>query len=61
MSPPFQTIRSRKRLYFSLFYTLVHVFAILNVILYWAMLVPKSLGHFPTGEPSEESCTVHPV
>lgn len=58
MSPPIQTIHSRKRFYFSLFYTIVHVFAVLNVILYWAVLVPKGHGHFPTGEPTEESCRV---
>lgn len=56
MSPPAQTMQTRKRFYFSLFYTIVHVFAIMNVIIYWSVLVPKGHGHFPKDDPQEESC-----
>ncbi|KAM7195766.1 hypothetical protein V8F20_007336 [Naviculisporaceae sp. PSN 640] len=50
MSPPIQTPGSRKRLYFSLFYTIVHVFAAMNVIIYWVILVPNGHGHLPKGK-----------
>ncbi|KAK3935571.1 hypothetical protein QBC46DRAFT_358152 [Diplogelasinospora grovesii] len=49
MSPPFQTLRSRNRLYFSLFYTAVHVFVFTNALLYWGVAVPLGHGHFPGG------------
>lgn len=47
MSPPEQTADSRKRLYFSLFYTVTHVFALLNVVVYWTMQVPHGHAHWP--------------
>ncbi|KAK3318809.1 hypothetical protein B0H66DRAFT_603375 [Apodospora peruviana] len=49
MSPPAQTMRSRKRFLFSLFYTIAHVFAFMNVIIYWTILVPNGHGHLPKG------------
>ncbi|KAK0636998.1 hypothetical protein B0T17DRAFT_504384 [Bombardia bombarda] len=55
MSPPVQTMHSRKRFYFSVFYTAVHVFAFMNVIIYWAVSVPNGHGHFPKGEGEGES------
>jgi hypothetical protein len=58
MSPPKQTSDSRNRFYFSLFYTVVHVFVFMNVILYWTITVPHGYGRLPkpdkpTGSPSE--------
>ncbi|KAK0743675.1 hypothetical protein B0T18DRAFT_490343 [Schizothecium vesticola] len=47
MSPPTTTIHSRKRLYFSLFYTAAHVFVLMNALIYWAVLVPKGKGQWP--------------
>ncbi|KAK0715068.1 hypothetical protein B0H67DRAFT_233442 [Lasiosphaeris hirsuta] len=55
MSPPVQTIHSRKRFYFSLFYTVVHVVVFMNVIIYWTVLVPNGYGRFPEGEAEEDS------
>jgi hypothetical protein len=46
-SPPIQTAYSRKRFYYSLFYTLVHVWVFMNAISYWTVLVPHGHGHFP--------------
>ncbi|KAH8895834.1 hypothetical protein GQ53DRAFT_854040 [Thozetella sp. PMI_491] len=57
MAPPVQTTHSRKRFYFSLFYTAVHVFTFMNTIIYWTVLVPQDHGHLPqSGSPSG-----HPV
>lgn len=47
MSPPEQRPDSRRRFYFSLFYTVTHVFALLNVVHYWAVLVPNGHKHWP--------------
>lgn len=47
MSPPEQTADSRKRFYFSLFYTVTHVFALLNVFIYWTIQVPNGHSHWP--------------
>ncbi|KAJ4385546.1 hypothetical protein N0V93_009975 [Gnomoniopsis smithogilvyi] len=47
MSPPEQTADSRKRFYFSLFYTVTHVFALLNVFIYWTLQVPSGHAHWP--------------
>ncbi|KAK7748702.1 hypothetical protein SLS53_000724 [Cytospora paraplurivora] len=47
MSPPEQRPDSRRRFYFSLFYTVTHVFALLNVVHYWAILVPNGHKHWP--------------
>lgn len=47
MSPPEQTAESRKGLYFSLFYTVTHVFALLNVLVYWTIQVPNGHSHWP--------------
>lgn len=47
MSPPEQTADSRKRFYFSLFYAVTHVFALLNVIIYWTLQVPNGHAHWP--------------
>lgn len=49
MSPPAQGPDSRQRLYFSLFYTITHVFALLNTLHYWGVLVPNGHGHGPKG------------
>jgi hypothetical protein len=58
MSPPVQTANSRKRFYFSIFYTAVHVFCFMNTVIYWTVLVPQGHGHFakpdePTGNPGQ--------
>ena len=58
MSPPTQTAHSRKRFYFSLFYTAVHVFTFMNTLIYWTVLVPQEHGHLPqpdvpSGNPGE--------
>lgn len=50
LSPPTQTIDSRKRFYFSLFYTVTHTFALLLVVTYWAIEVPNGHAHWPTGD-----------
>ncbi|KAK1836568.1 hypothetical protein QBC39DRAFT_378112 [Podospora conica] len=47
MSPPTATTHSRKRLYFSIFYTTVHVFVLMNALIYWFVLVPKGKGQWP--------------
>lgn len=47
MSPPTPTIHSSKRLYFSLFYTVAHVFVLMNALIYWVVLVPKGKGQWP--------------
>lgn len=54
MTPPQQTPYSRKRFYFSLYYTIVHVVVFMNVLIYWSVLVPKGHGHFPKGGDSDE-------
>ncbi|KAK4651970.1 hypothetical protein QC762_607200 [Podospora pseudocomata] len=53
MSPPLQTPKSRKRLYFSIFYTISHVFVFMNTLIYWCILVPKGYGHLPKGKEGE--------
>ncbi|KAK4194138.1 hypothetical protein QBC40DRAFT_239136 [Triangularia verruculosa] len=57
MSPPLQTPQSRKRFYFSIFYTVVHVFVFMNSLIYWTVLVPQGYGHFPQGEGGESIST----
>jgi hypothetical protein len=53
MSPPVQRPGDRKRFWFSLFYTTTQVFALINVLVYWAVLVPHGQGHFSSlAEPS---------
>ncbi|CAN8102680.1 unnamed protein product [Discula destructiva] len=47
MSPPEQTADSRRRFYFSLFYTVTQVFALLNVVVYWTFQVPNGHSHWP--------------
>ncbi|KAK1774903.1 hypothetical protein QBC45DRAFT_336532 [Copromyces sp. CBS 386.78] len=47
MSPPEQTITSRNRFYFSLYYTVSHVFAFMNIFIFWAFVVPKGHGDLP--------------
>lgn len=49
MSPPEQTSDSRRRFYFSLFYTVTHVFALMLVATYWTILVPNGHAHWPSG------------
>ncbi|KAI4592288.1 hypothetical protein KJ359_011347 [Pestalotiopsis sp. 9143b] len=56
MSPPSRVESSRKRLFFSMFYTVTHIFTFTNTIMYWAVLVPTGNGGFaaPTfGRPQE--------
>ena len=55
MSPPVQTTHSRKRFYFSVFYTVVPVFAIMNVLNFWTILVPHDQGHLPGGAKDESA------
>ncbi len=47
MQPPQQIAYSRRRFYFSLFYTLVHVYSFMITIIYWTVLVPNGHGHLP--------------
>lgn len=49
MSPPEQTAESRSRFYFSLFHTVTHVFALMVVVIYWAVEVPNGHSHWPSG------------
>ncbi|KAI1738842.1 hypothetical protein F4680DRAFT_466931 [Xylaria scruposa] len=44
-SPPHR-VSNFERLSFSLFYTISHVFSLLNALLYWAVLVPSGHGGF---------------
>ncbi|KAI1747394.1 hypothetical protein F4782DRAFT_535425 [Xylaria castorea] len=46
-SPPHR-VSNIERLSFSLFYTISHVFSLLNALLYWAVLVPSGHGGFAT-------------
>ncbi|ROV98053.1 hypothetical protein VMCG_07050 [Cytospora schulzeri] len=48
MSPPEQRRDSRRPFYFSLFYTVTHVFALMNVSHYWTVLVPNGHDHWPS-------------
>ncbi|KAI1820051.1 hypothetical protein F4861DRAFT_546103 [Xylaria intraflava] len=47
---PSHQVSSVERLGFSMFYTVVHVFALLNTIIYWAVLVPSGHGGFKLPE-----------
>ena len=47
MSPPEQTAGGRGRIYFSLFHVVTHVFALMNVIVYWTIQAPSGHGHLP--------------
>lgn len=49
MSPPEQTAESRRRFYFSLFYTVTHAFSLLLVVVYWTLQVPHGHSHWPEG------------
>jgi len=44
-SPP-QELSGIERLSFSVFYVVCHVFALMNTLLYWAVLVPAGHGGF---------------
>ncbi|KAI3331618.1 hypothetical protein HD806DRAFT_546025 [Xylariaceae sp. AK1471] len=44
-SPPHR-VTNTERLSFSMFYTISHVFTLLNALLYWAVLVPAGHGGF---------------
>jgi hypothetical protein len=44
-SPP-QELSGIERFGFSVFYTVSHVFALMNTLLYWAVLVPAGHGGF---------------
>lgn len=46
LSPPEQTADSRKRFYFSLFYTVAHVFALMLAMNYWTVQVPNGHSHW---------------
>jgi hypothetical protein len=47
MSPPEQTADGRGRIYFSLFHVVTHVFALLNVVVYWTIQAPNGHSHLP--------------
>lgn len=47
MSPPEQTADGRGRIYFSLFHVITHVFALMNVIVYWTIQAPSGHAHLP--------------
>ncbi|KAK2614661.1 hypothetical protein N8I77_001467 [Diaporthe amygdali] len=48
MSPPEQTADDRRHIYFSLFHVVTHVFALINVIVYWTIQVPNGRAHLPS-------------
>lgn len=58
LSPPEQTLDSRRRFYFSLFYTVTHVFALMSVVIYWAILLPNGHSHWPSGDGGEQASYV---
>ncbi|KAI1434646.1 hypothetical protein GGR50DRAFT_386130 [Xylaria sp. CBS 124048] len=47
---PSHQVTNAERLGFSMFYTVSHVFALLNTLLYWAVLVPSGHGGFKPPE-----------
>jgi len=47
MQPPQQTGYARSRFYFSLFYSLVHVYCFMMTLIFWTVLVPNGHGHLP--------------
>lgn len=53
MSPPVQRPGDHKSFWFSLFYTTAQVFALINALVYWAVLVPQGYGYSlgPTKSP----------
>lgn len=55
MSPPNQTVHSRNKLHFRLFYTVVHVFVLMNVIIFWAVLVPMDMAICPREKKAKSS------
>ncbi|KAI1504491.1 hypothetical protein F5X99DRAFT_16548 [Biscogniauxia marginata] len=46
LSPPSQANYHGRRFTFSMFYTIAHVFAFMNTIIYWGVLVPSGHGGF---------------
>jgi hypothetical protein len=44
LSPPVQKPHEHKDLYFSLFYTTVHVFSLISALVFWTVLVPTGHG-----------------
>ncbi len=54
MQPPQQIGYSRRRFYFSLFYTLVHVYSFMLTFIFWIILVPNGHGHMPSSPPSPD-------
>lgn len=48
ISPPEQRPDSRRRFYFSLFYTITHVFTLMNVVIHWAVTVPSGHDQWPS-------------
>ncbi|KAH8199542.1 hypothetical protein TruAng_006293 [Truncatella angustata] len=46
LSPPARASCPKRRFFYSLFYTVAHVFTFTNTILYWAVLVPSGHGGF---------------
>jgi hypothetical protein len=46
LSPPNRAACPRRRFAFSMYYTTAHVFALMNAIIYWAILVPAGHGGF---------------
>jgi len=48
ISPPTRDTCRNRRYFFSMFYTTAHVFAFMNTIVYWGVLVPAGHGGFKT-------------
>lgn len=48
MSPPEERPGSRRGFYFSLFYMVTHIFALMNFVNYAAVLVPNGHDHWPS-------------
>ncbi|KAI1767810.1 hypothetical protein GGR53DRAFT_525864 [Hypoxylon sp. FL1150] len=45
-SPPNEASHHNRKFWFSMFYTMAHVFPFMNTMLYWAVLVPTGHGGF---------------
>ncbi|RYP39423.1 hypothetical protein DL768_010717 [Monosporascus sp. mg162] len=46
LSPPSRSNSDRRRFLFGLFYAVAHVFAFMNTLIYWGILVPSGRGGF---------------
>ena len=62
LSPPSKEPGGTGPFAFSLFYTIAHVFALMNTLIYWAVLVPSGHGGFtPPSLPHQHNSTLPDV